>query len=284
MSVVFSELGPAYSKLQNGENPVILTSPDFLYKGYKTKDLKDNGKELILTYSFTHDITAFTLNVNYDIYPDNYFMEKWIEIEDSSHGVQVLDKIYLEPMTFEKSDFSHGQFGQPVFNKDIFLGVEYPTAENRIEAGKIMCGYIVGQKITKEIYKSFTSIIGASSSSVILEQTFMKYIDQIKIKGTCQFLLYNSWYDLRRPLLVNNSLSVMNEHNILNRIHSFKNYLDKYNIKLNAFVIDEGWDNFNSDWGIDSTRFPNGFTPIANALDSMNISLGVWASPLCSKH
>ena len=49
-------------------------------------------------------------------------------------------------MSFELSDFSHGQFGQPVFNKDIFLGVEYPTAENKIESDNIMCGYTVGQK------------------------------------------------------------------------------------------------------------------------------------------
>ena len=107
----------------------------------------------------------------------------------------------------------------------------------------------------------------------------MKYIDGVKIKGTRPYLLYNTWYDMRRLLLVNDSLSIMNEHNLIDRIHSFKKYLTGYNINLNAFVIDEGWDNFNSVWGVDSARFPNGFAPVANALDSMNISLGLWASP-----
>ncbi len=279
LSVVFSGLGPAYSKLQNGENPVLLTSNDFLYQGFDTKELQDNGKELILRYTFTHDITAFILNVYYDVYPDNCFMEKRIGISDSSNGIQFLDKIYLESMSFELSDFSHGQFGQPVFNKDIFLGVEYPTAENKIESDNIMCGYTVGQKITRDTYNSHYSITGAASSSGNLEQTFMKYIDGVKIKGTRPYLLYNTWYDMRRPLLVKDSLSIMNEHNLIDRIHSFKKYLTGYNINLNAFVIDEGWDNFNSVWGVDSARFPNGFAPVANALDSMNISLGLWASP-----
>jgi hypothetical protein len=279
LSVVFSEMGPAYSKLQNGENPVILTSKDFLFKGYKTKDLKDNGKELILKYNFNHDIAALTVTVNYEVYPNNYYIKKWIEIYDSSNAVRFLDKIYLESLTFESKVFSHGQFGQPVFYKDIFLGVEYPTTENKIDSGKVMSGYLVGQKITKEIYTSHTSIIGVSSSSAKLENTFMKYVGQIKVKGTRPFLLYNSWYDLRRPGLVKDSENIMNETNIIDRIHIFNKYLNKYNIKLNAFVLDEGWDIYNSIWGIDTIRFPRGFKPIVNALDSMNTSLGLWASP-----
>jgi hypothetical protein len=279
LSVVFSSLGPAFSKLQNGENPVLLTSTDFQYQGYKIKDLYEKGKELTLEYKFNHDITAFNVNVNYDIYPDNHYMKKWIEISDSSDGIEFLDKLYLESFTFENKDLSHGQFGQPVFNKDIFFGVEYPTTENIIEEGRVMNGYVVGQKITKDIYTSYSSVIGVSSSAAKLEQTFMKYVDHIKIKGTRSYLLYNSWYDLRRPELVQESGSLMNEKNVLDRIKSIEKFSNDYKIKFDTFLLDDGWERLNSLWGIDSTRFPNGFKPIVNALNRMNTSLGLWASP-----
>src|SRR5208283_3470025 len=279
LRILFSGLGPAYSKLQNGENPVLLTSKDFIYQGYESSELKNNGKKLTLKYGFNQDITAFTVHVHYEVYPGDYYIRKWIEISDSSYGMEFLDMMYVDALTFEKKGFSHGEFGQPVFNNDIFLGVEYPTAQNEIEAGTVMMGYVAGQKITKEIYVSHTSIIGVSSSAGKLEQTFMKYVDQIKVNGTRPFLLYNSWYDLRRPELVKDSGSVMNERNIIDRIRAFDKYLSKYDIKLNAFVLDDGWDNYNSIWEIDSTRFKRGFSPIVNALDSIRTPLGLWASP-----
>ena len=279
LSLIFSGLGPAYSKLQNGEIPVILTANDFLFKGYKINDLKEDGKELIIKYEFNHDITAFKVNVNYDIYPKNKYIRKWIEISDSSDGAQFLDKIYLETFTFENKDFSHGQFGQPVFHNDIFLGVEFPTAENIIDSGKVMIGYLLGKKITKEIYSSQASIIGVSYSDAKLEQTFMKYVDEIKVKGTRSFLLYNSWYDLRRPELVKDSVSIMNERNVNDRIRLFDKYFTKYKIKLDGFILDDGWESLNSIWGIDSTRFPGKFNTIVDNLNKMNTSLGLWASP-----
>jgi len=282
LQLVFSGVGPAPGKDQNGENPVILTVKDFKYLGYKESSVDGDGKKLALSYNFDWDYTAFRLTVNYEVFPQEFSLRKWIEVADSSAGIQFLDKIYVESMTFDNKDFSHGQFGQPVFDNDIFLGVEYPTVENKIAGNKVMIGYVVGKEIKKDQFVSHTSIIGASPSKVKLGQTFMNYVDGIKVNGTRPYLLYNSWYDFRNPAIVNDSASVMNEKNVLKRIDTFKKYMyDKYNIALNAFVLDDGWDNYNSMWAIDSTRFPNGFTPLVNALKPMNTDLGIWASPFC---
>ncbi len=282
LRIVFSGVGPAPKMEQNGENPVLLTNKDFQYTGYKESDIDDGGKKLSLDFKFDWDYTAFRLTVNYEVFPKEFSLRKWIEVADSSAGIQFLDKVYVESMTFEDKDFSHGQFGQPVFNKDIFLGVEYPTVENTITDSKVMIGYVVGKEIKKKPFVSHTSIIGASPSKVKLEQTFMDYVDGIKVNGTHPYLLYNSWYDFRNPEIVDDSASVMNEKNVLNRIVTFKKYMfDKYDIALNAFVLDDGWDNYRSMWAIDSTRFPNGFAPLVNALKPMHTELGIWASPFC---
>lgn len=279
-TITFSNWGPAYSKTQNGENPVNITAKDFRFEGYKIETLDNDGKELKLNYILNNNKEAFNVKVIYKVFPNNFYMRKWIELSDPKYGTQFLNEIFPISLTFEKKKISHGQYGQPVFNNDIFLGVEYPTVENKIDqTGKVMSGYYVGEKITKKEYLSHSSIIGVAASPQKLEQTFMNYVDEIKVRGTRQFLLYNTWYDLRFPWLVKNPQNIMNEDNILNRVHLFKKYLKKYNLKLNAFVIDEGWDKMTAKWEIDSTRFPHGFSRIKNALDSMNTSLGLWASP-----
>jgi hypothetical protein len=282
LQIVSSGVGPAYGKEQQGENPITLTAKDFNYLGYKESKLKDGGKQLTLNFSFAYNVENFYLNVYYEILPDNFYMRKWIDVMDSSYGMQFLDKIYVESMTFDKKDFSRGQFGQPVFDDDIFIGVEYPTVENEMNGNKVRCGYVVGETIKKDAFKSHSSVIGVSSSPEKLEQSFMNYVDQIKINGTRPYLLYNSWYDFRNPAVVDDSESVMNNKNVLSRIETFKKYMfDKYSIALDAFVLDDGWDNYQSLWSIDSTRLPDGFKPFTNALSSMHTGLGIWASPFC---
>jgi len=282
LRVVFSGIGPTYSKNQNGENPVDLTTKDFQFTGSNSSDLKDGGKKLSLNYSFNFDVTKFRLCVNYEIYPENNFMRKWIEVADSSWGLDFLSKIYLEDMDFSASDFSHGQFGQPVLNKDIFFAVEYPSVENEIKGSKAKSGYLVGFKIEKEPYITHTSVLGVSPSKIKLEETFMNYVEGIKVNGTRPYLLYNSWYDLRNPEIVKDKASEMNEENVLKMIGSFKKSMYKrYGIALDAFVLDDGWDKYASLWDIDSTRFPNGFTPFLEPLKEMNTDFGIWASPLC---
>ena len=282
LMVVFTGVGPAYSKDQNGENPVELTCKDFKYTGYREDDLKNSGKMLTLNYEFNYDITKFRLKVCYEVYPENNFMRKWIELADSSGGLEFLSKIYLESLDFDKKDFSHGQYGQPVLNKDIFFAVEYPSVENEISGESAKTGYLVGEKAEKKSYISHTSVLGVSQSKIKLEETFMNYVGGVKVSGTRPFLLYNSWYDLRNPAIVKDKASEMNETNVLKMIDTFKKYMyTKYDIALDAFVLDDGWDKYESLWNIDSTRFSHGFTPLLNPLKEMNTSLGIWASPLC---
>ncbi len=279
LEVVFSAMGPAYSAKQNGENDVILTARDFQYRGSTIADLPSHGKELKLSYAFTNGVAAITANVYYDVTPGSPSLRKWIELVDSAAGIHFLDRIYLESLTFRDAAFSHGQFGQPVFKNDIFLGVEYPTAENRIDSGRVMIGYVVGEKLTTSVYKSHSSILGAASSAATLERTFLDYIEGIRAEPTRPFLLYNTWYDLRDPSLAENPQSIMNEDNLFRRISEFKQNLDSHRLKLDAFVLDDGWDNLHSVWRVDSTRFPHGFSRIQGALANAHIPFGLWASP-----
>ncbi len=282
LKIVFSGVGPAYGTGQNGENNVLLTAKDFDFRGYKISDLPGNGKKLELGFKFEWEFTDFNLTVNYEVYPGRFSLRKWIEVSDSSSGLQFLDKIFIESLYFVNGKYSRGQFGQPVFNNDVFFGVEYPTAENTFVDHGFRMGYVVGKKITKEKYVSHKAVTGTAVSNIKLRQAFMDYVDSIKVNGTKPYLLYNSWYDFRNPSIVKDSASVMNVENVLNRISTFKKFMyDKYKIALNAFVLDDGWDKYTSMWEIDSSRFPQGFTPLVKALAPMKTGLGIWASPFC---
>ena len=282
VQIVFSGLGPAPLETQNGENEVIMTAKDFNYEGFRTSDLEGGGKELTLNFNFKWEDTDFNLEVHYDVFAARFSMRKWIEFSDSSYGMQFLNRVYVESLTFKRADFSHGQFGQPVFNNDIFMGVEYPTVVNQIKGNSVRIGYVVGREIKNKPFISHTAILGSSSSKTKLALAFMKYVDGIAVNRIHPFLLYNTWYDMRTPAMADGPAGVENETNVLKTIDSFKKDLyDKYGIGLNGFVLDgdAGWNNANSIWAIDSARFPDGFTRIVQSLDSMHTHLGLWASP-----
>ena len=55
--------------------------------------------------------------------------------------------------------------------------------------------------------------------------------------------------------------------------------MNRYGIKLDAFVLDEGWDIFESDWVLDKSLFPNGLKPVSDELKKTQTDLGIWFGP-----
>lgn len=282
MAIVFAGFGPAYGKEQNGENPSLMTIKDFQLTGVNKGNLNSEVKRLSMSFKYDSYLTALRITVNYEVGPDDFYIRKWIDIVDSSEGIHFLTKLQVEALKFANPSFSHGEFGQPVFSDDMFFGVEYPASENIISDRELKCGYTAGLKMTGNIYRSFNSVIGAAVSPEKLELAFMDYVDRIKVKGTRPYLLYNSWYDFRNPAVTKEKDAMMTEQNVLHRIDTFRKYMyEKFDISLDAFVLDDGWDNYNGIWEIDTTTLPNKFTPFLAPLKEMNTSLGIWASPFC---
>jgi len=59
-----------------------------------------------------------------------------------------------------------------------------------------------------------------------------------------------------------------------------ENMIRKHGIHLNAFVLDDGWDVYKSDWVLRPVEFPRGLRPIADALAQTETSLGLWFGPI----
>jgi hypothetical protein len=72
----------------------------------------------------------------------------------------------------------------------------------------------------------------------------------------------------------------MNEENIFRIIDLIrKNMIEKHQIQLDAFVLDDGWDVYESDWEFRAKEFPRGLKPISDELKKTNTGLGIWFGP-----
>ncbi|MHB1921668.1 MAG: alpha-galactosidase [Chitinophagaceae bacterium] len=182
-----------------------------------------------------------------------------------------------------------GDFGQPCAldfaHGGVFFGIEYPAASNRLtrltsSSFFLKCREWMGEVVRKNWLSSHWVVEGISPNQNI-KDWFFNYLPDIRVAPNRPYALYNSWYDLRSPKYPGIAKDhVMNEKNISHIISLIRlNMVDRYGIHLNAFVLDDGWDQYQSSWKLRKSTFPNGIQPIVNQLKKMGTTLGFWFGP-----
>lgn len=273
----------APGKKNNGDNELKLRNQDF-----SLKHVQNNGQQLQLLFDGPGTLTAqiiYTLDANHN------YMRKQIQLADSTYGEHFLQGIAVTDARIiqhpEKVE-NQGGFGQPVAftmpSGSFFTGLEYPTATNELKTGnktRITAYQYFGKQIGKALVTSETFVMALFPDKAI-KHHFMEYVEQIAVTPARPYTLYNSWYDLRaanypRPVP---GEYVMNEENVFRIIDLIKeNMMDKHDIRLDAFVLDDGWDVYESDWQLREKQFPNGMKPIADKLKETDTDLGIWFGP-----
>ncbi len=112
-------------------------------------------------------------------------------------------------------------------------------------------------------------------------RSFLSYLEREKPVPYRTMVHYNDWYeigitrhDFREPL------KRTTEKISLNVINNWKRELfDKRGVKIDAYIMDDGWDDFNSLWDF-HIGFPNGFTEINKVANAMDCGLGTWLGPV----
>ncbi len=274
--------------INNAENPVLLTSQDFLVEHIDSASLGEGKKEL----QFLLEGNGFPLQVRliFQMDRDKFYLRQRLEVIDTSDAGHFLQRIWplREKISQNCRIIKNGGFGQPVAIESgtggMFFGMEYPAADNNVlqdQSGlTIMCGQEVGEKITPDGYRS-ESIVQGICPDTLVKLWFMRYVDDIRVAPLKPYTLYNSWYDLRSPEYRGvPDANVMNEKNIFRIIGLIKkNMIEKHHISLDAFVLDDGWDVYQSDWVLRKNEFPRGLKPIAEELSKTKTSLGMWLGP-----
>jgi hypothetical protein len=276
-------------KVNNAENPFTLSKRHFQLLKHDFKELPGEGRELNLLFEGVN--SSFELRITYQLEEEAFYARRKLALRDSKSRNHFLRWVWpREGLVLGKvSIVKAGGFGQPLaLGKDeggVFFGLEYPTSENSLKPvgiGKIniRCGQERGERIGDSWIESEWVVEGLCPNSQV-KLWFWKYLDKIRVAPLKPYLLYNSWYDVRAPEIVESPAQAMNEENLLRIIESFREEMvKKRGIKLDAFVLDDGWDVYKSDWVLSKEKFPRGLSPVKEALKRMGTILGMWFGPI----
>jgi hypothetical protein len=279
----------APGRVNNADNLIQFTKKNFYFKDYFIKEFEDGTN--LLELRLKGEKNPFEIKLVYKLAPGKFYFRRKLGIRDFNKSFHFLHWFWprLGYIFGEISIIKSGGFGQPVAMKigdlGVFFGLEYPTSENTLtfinsEKTELKCGQEIGKKIGKSWIESEWVICGISPNAQI-KNWFLEYVKNIRIAPLRPYLLYNSWYDLRAPEMVKDPSRAMTEENVLRTIASFnKKLYRKRGLALDAFVLDDGWDVYQSDWLLNREQFPNDFMPIIKALQIMNTKLGIWISPI----
>ncbi len=278
----------APGKKNNADVEVTLTASDFkIVKGEeRITENDDQSIELILTSKKY----PFEIDIKYFLGKDDFFVKKTTTIKDSLYSDHFLRKFYAYDSKISGSGetLNGGGFGQPVAfkasNGGVFIGVEYPIMQTELKSWKdysiVKCSEEVGKKITAEGIENHPVVIGLTPRGNV-KYWFNKYLDNVRVAKLVPYTLYNSWYDLRSVEYPGVPEKFwMNEKNVYRIIEKIKkNFIDDHGIQIDAVVLDDGWDIYESDWKLRTKQFPNGMRPLADKLSETNTALGIWFGP-----
>ena len=224
-----------------------------------------SGDTRKLDFVLSHAESGIEATVSFSVADDEPFMRKRVALKCRTPGVLVRD-IDVECFRTDAATDLGGR-GQPVYVADAFyLGLEYPAGYNTARSGEIYARHYPGRRLGAATWGSKSAVLGVGASGQVAD-AFMRYVDGIR-RPPRTYLLYNSWYDLRRSELTVDNLAKCYE--------SFRTHLAPYGVKLDAFVPDDGWQNRQSIWEANRQLLPEGFLPLARILERGGTKLGLW--------
>ncbi len=160
--------------------------------------------------------------------------------------------------------------GSPVTAGDLFLGFEDPLAQ--CQAGEtVICGMKRELPLRKGQTVDYSLVIGVSPPGQ-MRRGFLNYIERERAHPYRTFLHYNTWYDIGfgKPY---------DAAAVLDVIGAFgRELVRKRGVKLDSFLLDDGWDNPQSTWQVNS-GFPGGIAAVNRAAHEYGGAIGVWLSP-----
>jgi hypothetical protein len=231
-----------------------------------------------------------SIRLHYEVAPDTFYMHKWLSLgpvgADWMIDSFVLEKITpKDPQLFSKVELWPKEratdspwqqqviaydLGQPVYADTLFLGTEYPAAQTGLEDGAVVLGYKSGMWVPPTAMSTRKAVLGVAPAGGTA-RSFFRYIDEIRGPKLRPFLLYNTWFTMGKSV---------SEKRVLRNMEVLKEQLvDKHGVRLDSYVIDDGWDDLDDLWRIHEKKFPHRFDAIADGAAQLKTRLGLWYNP-----
>lgn len=262
---------------------------------FTVKNIQQNQKNKTESLNFVLECKKYPIKivVIYSLDADDFFMRKKLCIccdEDyvlERVDVEVLgmEDAYqpysLRAITARASGNWNPGLGQPLYGAKnaTFWGIEFPAADNRVINGELIAGYLYGRKILKQTeYSSYSAVCGVADDPAFVRDALFEYIEQTRKRPLRLQIQYNSWFDLGSGDRNSIAKSVSKIHQEL--------VVERGCRPLNAYVIDDGWQDNNADWSdkvwkVNTRKFDADFAGTFNLMKEIDSKLGLWLSPGC---
>jgi hypothetical protein len=162
--------------------------------------------------------------------------------------------------------------GSPVVAGGSFLGVEHPFAENQIVNGRLRCALPLMQSLRAGETVDVSFVFGTAPEPSQVRRTFLAYIERERPRPYAPFLHHNTWYNLG----YSNPFSERDELTLIAKLG--QELVEKRKVKLDGFVLDDGWDDTHTLWRFNS-GWPDGLQNMAAAAARYGAAPGLWLSP-----
>ncbi|MDE6551057.1 MAG: alpha-galactosidase [Clostridia bacterium] len=251
--------------------------------------IDDAGIEL----SIAHGGAAWRVRIDYVADDVSGVLRKYIKVKCSNPDI-VIDYMQLDSLSVDGIDFVWSipkvlkrvlipayitTMGQPYYVGDIFLGGEFPMADNRVESDIAYSRYYIGRPFSQaaggEEYCCVPFVMGAGREGDFhsMRDSFFRYIDTISAQPVKFRIQFNSWYD--------NMLDI-NKDNIAQSFKSIASgFADAGLRPLDCYVVDDGWTDYKKAefWAFDRDKFSNGFEETGRLTKELGSTFGVWFGP-----
>lgn len=162
------------------------------------------------------------------------------------------------------------EFGQPCFFMSLFMGMEFPLGKNWLTEEEVYSRYYLGRSVD-ERFDLHPIVVGAAKgqSKTDLREAFFAYLREASLPVRLR-KQYNSWYD---------HMLDIDEEKLTSSFKVVHEGFSKHGLKLDAYVLDDGWPNYESFWDF-NLKFPNGLTEVQRLVEEdLGSELGLWIGP-----
>lgn len=254
---------------------------EFTSKGLKVKSYEEKNSRLTFVFEECEGVSVtMTLWAG----EDGNTLKKQISFVQSN--TNVIDYILLEhvgiinskthfcvPANIEGPELSpfHSSLGQPFYIDSLFFGCEFPATHNTIIYGVGQVKYFLGRNVDGVFRCPVTVVGGAKDNTMIdVQNAFFDYINDIAVPTDLR-IQYNSWYDHMLNIDENNIKASFTEVE--------KNLTANGVAPLDAYVVDDGWNDYKAPFWKFNKKFPTALGDISALTKSFSSTLGLWLGP-----
>ncbi len=160
-----------------------------------------------------------------------------------------------------------------------------PIAESEAEAADDSDNLVQGAwKRRTTLHKGeewkVSSVIGLFAPQQ-QRRSFLAYHERERVQPWKLLVHYNDWYEIGIVVHDHQDPAKRTNEGMWMKLLDIwqKNLVQKHKVAIDCFVIDDGWDEFNSLWDF-HCGFPRGFAAMDKSASRMKAGLGTWLGPV----